>query len=87
MGYRDALGGEYDERLVVTGDYSQASGLQGMQRLLAAAPDLDAVFVASDVMASGRGRGAAARPAGASRTTCRWSASTTRATRRRSTRR
>lgn len=53
LGYRDALGGEYDERLVVTGDYSHASGLQGMQQLLETRPDLDAVFVASDLMAAG----------------------------------
>ncbi|MFJ9562242.1 LacI family DNA-binding transcriptional regulator [Streptomyces fuscichromogenes] len=42
-----------DEALVVSGDYSRASGEAGAERLLAQAPDLDAVFVASDLMAQG----------------------------------
>jgi DNA-binding LacI/PurR family transcriptional regulator len=56
QGYRDTLaelGITYDERLVATGDYSRAGGEACMQQLLAAAPDLDAVFVASDLMATG----------------------------------
>ncbi|MEU4251413.1 LacI family DNA-binding transcriptional regulator [Amycolatopsis sp. NPDC026612] len=55
-GYREVLaehGLAVDERLVEVGDYSWASGEAGMQRLLARAPDLDAVFVASDLMADG----------------------------------
>lgn len=35
------------------GDFSQASGARGMRELLARHPDLDAVFVASDLMATG----------------------------------
>ena len=42
-----------DERLIVSGDYSRASGEAGAERLLAQAPDIDAVFVASDLMAQG----------------------------------
>ncbi|MFV0137572.1 LacI family DNA-binding transcriptional regulator [Streptomyces sp. HMX87] len=55
-GYREVLteaGIEVDERLVVSGDYSRASGEAGAERLLARAPDMDAVFVASDLMAQG----------------------------------
>lgn len=40
------------ERLV-HGDFSQASGARGMRELLTRHPDLDAVFVASDLMATG----------------------------------
>ncbi|MDG4860071.1 LacI family DNA-binding transcriptional regulator [Streptomyces sp. T-3] len=55
-GYREVLaeaGIEVDESLVVRGDYSRASGEAAAERLLAQAPDLDAVFVASDLMAQG----------------------------------
>jgi len=52
-GYRDVLAGSYDPALVEPGDYSQESGEAAMSALLARAPDLDAVFVASDVMAIG----------------------------------
>ncbi|MER6785559.1 LacI family DNA-binding transcriptional regulator [Streptomyces sp. NPDC000658] len=55
-GYREVLaeaGVAYDERLVVSGDYSRASGEAGAERLLVRAPELDAVFVASDLMAQG----------------------------------
>ena len=55
-GYREVLaeyGIGYDERLVAVGDYSRAGGEAAITRLLAAAPDLDAVFVASDLMADG----------------------------------
>ncbi|GAA3192667.1 LacI family DNA-binding transcriptional regulator [Actinocorallia longicatena] len=38
---------------VAEGDYTLAGGRAAMERLLAAHPDLDAVFVASDLMASG----------------------------------
>lgn len=51
-GYRDVLG-EVDPRLVVTGDYTHAAGEAAMEQLLRQAPDLDAVFVASDLMAPG----------------------------------
>ena len=52
-GYRQALGDRYDERLVVHGDYSRAGGAAGMQALLGVEPELDAVFVGSDLMAAG----------------------------------
>jgi DNA-binding LacI/PurR family transcriptional regulator len=55
-GYREVLaeaGLGYDPELVVEGDYSRAGGEAAMSRLLAQAPDLDAVFVASDLMADG----------------------------------
>ncbi|MFD8496694.1 LacI family DNA-binding transcriptional regulator [Amycolatopsis sp. NPDC059657] len=56
VGYREMLaehGIAYDERLVATGDYSWASGESCMEQLLERVPDLDAVFVASDLMATG----------------------------------
>jgi DNA-binding LacI/PurR family transcriptional regulator len=55
-GYHDMLaehGIAVDERLVAIGDYSRASGESCMRQLLIQAPDLDAVFVASDLMANG----------------------------------
>jgi len=55
-GYKEVLtqaGVEIDERLITSGDYSRASGEAGAERLLAQTPDMDAVFVASDLMAQG----------------------------------
>jgi DNA-binding LacI/PurR family transcriptional regulator len=54
-GYRTALeeAGSYDPQLVARGDFSEASGRKAMRRLLAAHPDIDAVFAASDPMAAG----------------------------------
>ncbi|GHE03286.1 LacI family DNA-binding transcriptional regulator [Streptomyces alanosinicus] len=55
-GYEEVLaqaGIKVDESLIVSGDYSRASGEAGAERLLAQAPDMDAVFVASDLMAQG----------------------------------
>ncbi|WP_125776917.1 LacI family DNA-binding transcriptional regulator [Antribacter gilvus] len=52
-GYREALGDQYDPELVIHGDYSRESGRLGMAELLDRRPDLDAVFVASDLMAAG----------------------------------
>ncbi|MBE8519292.1 LacI family DNA-binding transcriptional regulator [Amycolatopsis sp. H6(2020)] len=55
-GYREVLaehGLAPDDRLVAIGDYSWASGESCMHELLTRAPDLDAVFVASDLMAGG----------------------------------
>ena len=52
-GYRDALGDRFDETLVAHGDYSREGGTRAMVELLERAPDLDAVFVASDLMAAG----------------------------------
>ncbi|WP_328455571.1 LacI family transcriptional regulator [Streptomyces sp. NBC_00386] len=55
-GYREVLaeaGVEADDRLIASGDYSRASGEAGAEQLLDRAPDVDAVFVASDLMAQG----------------------------------
>ena len=52
-GYRQELGGDFDERLVAYGDYSAESGATAMEQLLERAPDVDAVFAASDLMAAG----------------------------------
>ncbi|MFF5175838.1 LacI family DNA-binding transcriptional regulator [Micromonospora sp. NPDC000089] len=55
-GYRDAVraaGGEVDPRMIAYGDFSEGSGVAAMRQLLDACPDLDAVFVASDLMAFG----------------------------------
>jgi DNA-binding LacI/PurR family transcriptional regulator len=53
-GYREALcAAGQNELPVAYGDWSQASGVHAMSRLLDQRPGLDAVFVASDVMASG----------------------------------
>ncbi|WP_329112443.1 LacI family DNA-binding transcriptional regulator [Streptomyces sp. NBC_01353] len=55
-GYRETLA-EYglpaDDALIATGDYSRASGESSAAQLLERAPDIDAVFVASDLMAQG----------------------------------
>jgi DNA-binding LacI/PurR family transcriptional regulator len=51
-GYREALG-DTEPRLIVNGDYTRHAGEVAMEQLLAQAPDLDAVFVASDLMAAG----------------------------------
>jgi DNA-binding LacI/PurR family transcriptional regulator len=55
-GYRDALsdaGLGTDPGLEASGDFTQESGATAMSGLLANRPDLDAVFVASDLMAVG----------------------------------
>jgi DNA-binding LacI/PurR family transcriptional regulator len=52
-GYREAVGDAWDERLVAHGEFSRAGGRQAMEELLESAPDLDAVFVGSDLMAAG----------------------------------
>lgn len=52
-GYRAELGDAYDEALVAHGDYTRAGGGRAMVELLERRPDLDAVFVASDLMAAG----------------------------------
>ncbi len=51
VGFTRALGPEFDAGLVEFGDFTTASGSVAMQRLLDRAPDLDGVFVASDLMA------------------------------------
>jgi DNA-binding LacI/PurR family transcriptional regulator len=55
-GYQQALRGAglpVRSEMVRHGDYTQAGGGVAMQALLAECPDLDAVFVASDLMAAG----------------------------------
>jgi len=52
-GYRSELGDRFDEELVSHGDYTRAGGAAAMRELLQRRPDLDAVFVASDLMAAG----------------------------------
>jgi DNA-binding LacI/PurR family transcriptional regulator len=53
-GYRDVLGDEAVEaRIVPAREYTYAAGEEAMERLLGRAPDIDAVFVASDLVAAG----------------------------------
>jgi DNA-binding LacI/PurR family transcriptional regulator len=52
-GYRTELTESGRPPVVAFGDFSRASGSAAMDRLLADEPHLDAVFVASDLMASG----------------------------------
>ena len=55
-GWRTALaaaGRPHGPELAVEGDFTEAGGARATQELLARAPDLDAVFVASDPMAVG----------------------------------
>lgn len=55
-GYKQAIidhGGTVSEELIAYGDFSEASGMAAMRQLLEVAPDLDAVFCASDLMACG----------------------------------
>lgn len=51
-GYREILG-DADPRLVAHGDFTRAGGERAMTELLERAPDLDAVFAASDLTAAG----------------------------------
>ncbi|MFD6288750.1 LacI family DNA-binding transcriptional regulator [Streptomyces sp. NPDC060205] len=56
QGWREALekeGHEAAERLVASGDFTEEGGEAAMRSLLEQVPALDAVFVASDVMAAG----------------------------------
>ncbi|MET9825157.1 LacI family DNA-binding transcriptional regulator [Streptomyces sp. NPDC006349] len=55
-GYREALrdaGVAVDEELITDGDFTEEGGRAAMRELLRRRPGLDAVFAASDVMASG----------------------------------
>ncbi|MEV6600645.1 LacI family DNA-binding transcriptional regulator [Actinoplanes sp. NPDC051346] len=52
-GYRTALAEAGLSEHVAAGDFTRESGIHAMRRLLAEDPDLDAVFVASDMMAHG----------------------------------
>jgi DNA-binding LacI/PurR family transcriptional regulator len=51
-GYRDAVA-TFDPALVAHGDYTYAGGVAATDQLLRQAPDLDAIFAASDLMAAG----------------------------------
>ena len=53
-GYEDALheaGREMDQALIEYGDFSNTSGAEAMKRLIKKAPEVDAVFINSDLMA------------------------------------
>ncbi|MEU5767558.1 LacI family DNA-binding transcriptional regulator [Streptomyces asoensis] len=52
-GYRDVLGDGASPHLVERADYTRQGGADAMAALLDRSPGLDAVFVASDLMASG----------------------------------
>ncbi|WP_460497366.1 LacI family DNA-binding transcriptional regulator [Glycomyces tarimensis] len=52
-GFTGVLGRKASKQMIVHGDYTQAGGEVAMRRLLETVPDLDAVFVASDLMAAG----------------------------------
>jgi DNA-binding LacI/PurR family transcriptional regulator len=52
-GYRDTLTQAGMAQQVAIGDFTRESGIAAMRELLAADPELDAVFVASDMMAHG----------------------------------
>ncbi|WP_198168991.1 LacI family DNA-binding transcriptional regulator [Herbidospora daliensis] len=52
-GFTDVLGRRAAKKLIEHGDWTRRSGEVAMARLLERSPDLDAVFCASDVMASG----------------------------------
>nr|WP_206440114.1 LacI family DNA-binding transcriptional regulator [Streptomyces scabichelini] len=56
QGWREALekaGHDATDRLVASGDFTEEGGKAAMRSLLEQVPELDAVFVASDVMAAG----------------------------------
>ena len=79
-GYHQALesaGTARDARLEADSDFTQQGGAEATRRILAARPDVDAIFAASDLMAAGAVQ--VLRAAGRRfRTTWRSSASTTR---------
>ncbi|MET7335570.1 LacI family DNA-binding transcriptional regulator [Nonomuraea sp. NPDC005650] len=52
-GFADVLGRKATKKLIAHGDWTRASGERAMTELLARTPDIDAVFVASDLMAAG----------------------------------
>ncbi|MDP9866252.1 DNA-binding LacI/PurR family transcriptional regulator [Streptosporangium brasiliense] len=52
-GYRDALRDSDRRSIVAVGDFTRESGAVAMRQLLADDPELDAVFVANDLMALG----------------------------------
>lgn len=53
VGFQEELGPLFDPELVALGDYGSESGILAMTEILSRARDIDAVFAASDLMASG----------------------------------
>jgi len=53
VGFEQEMGEDFDPALVEAGDYSQESGSVAIAKLLERAPDIEAVFAASDLMAAG----------------------------------
>ena len=53
VGFTEEMGADFDPALVAEGDYGYESGLEAMSAILERTRDFDAVFAASDVMASG----------------------------------
>ncbi|NHA66833.1 LacI family DNA-binding transcriptional regulator [Phycicoccus flavus] len=53
VGFTEALGARFDPALVEAGDFTTTGGGAAAERLLARAPGLDGLFVASDLMALG----------------------------------
>lgn len=47
------MGDEYTDELVAYGDYSRKSGHDAVLELMERRPDIDGIFVASDLMAAG----------------------------------
>lgn len=52
-GFRSGLGEAFRPDLVAYGAFTQSSGVEATRQLLAAAPDIDGIFAASDLMALG----------------------------------
>lgn len=52
-GFCDVLGRKATKKLIAYGDWTQRSGERAMAELLERSPDLDAVFVGNDLMATG----------------------------------
>lgn len=53
QGFRAGLGDRFDQVLVEQGDFTLQGGADAVRRLLSRAPDVDAIFAASDLMAIG----------------------------------
>ena len=52
-GYRDVIGERFDPTLIAYGNFQEDSGEEAMSELLERHPDIDAVYVAADIMAAG----------------------------------
>ena len=53
VGFKEEMGSAFDPAIVEEGDYGYESGIAAMGRILERTRDFDAVFAASDLMASG----------------------------------